>query len=129
MSDRHAPPVPPVPFYYLATPYSRHPRGVEEACREAASAAAACFRAGILVFSPIPHSHAIAVAGDLPGGFEYWQALDHAMIRASAGLIVVKMDGWENSAGVQAEIVIAGNYGKPIHYMRLGGPVPQVRIA
>lgn len=79
--------------------------------------AAALFRAGVVVYSPIAHTHAIAKTGGLELGFEQWAAFDEAMIAASDGMIVVKMDGWQDSAGIAAEIVICKRLGKPVQYM------------
>ncbi|MGE5151187.1 MAG: DUF1937 family protein [Rhodospirillaceae bacterium] len=115
-------------FYYLATPYSRHPRGTQIAHQEAVEAAAICFRAAISVYSPIAHSHFIAAFADLAPGYEAWRDLDEAMIAASRGLIVVKMDGWDVSAGIKAEIAFARQLGLPIVYMTPGA-APDVRGA
>lgn len=112
-------------FWYLATPYSKHPRGLEAAHQEAIDAAVICIRAGVMVYSPIAHTHAIAVTGNLPGHYEQWAALDEAMIAASNGIIVVKMDGWDQSSGIAAEIKEAEGLGKPVIYMPANGPAPK----
>lgn len=109
------------PFYYLATGYSRYPYGKEAAHRIACRVAARLFEAGILVFAPIPHTHAIAVEGTLDGGFDQWEALDIAMMSASAGLIVVKMDGWAESDGITREIAWCKANGKPVIFMEEDG--------
>jgi len=111
-------------FWYLATPYTRHPRGVEAAHMEACAAAAICFRAGVQVFAPIPHTHNIAVIGQIAGHFDQWAAFDEIMIRASIGVIVVTMDGWRESTGVNAEITLAIRLRKPVLYMPPDGPPP-----
>lgn len=111
-------------FWYLATPYTKHPRGIDVAHYEACAAAAICFKAGVQVFAPIPHTHAIALVGQLAGHFEQWAQLDDAMIRASRGVIVVEMDGWSESVGINAECVLAQALGKPILYMPKDGPPP-----
>ena len=116
-------------FYYLATPYSKYPAGKETAVLHAAEAASLCFQSGILVFSPIAHTHVIAEAGGLPGDFRQWAEFDKTMISASSGMIVVKMDGWDESEGILAEIEICRSLNKPIYYMNPDGPVPQVRIS
>lgn len=116
------------PFWYLASPYSKYPAGTEAACREVCVLAARLFRAGVLVYSPIAHTHAIAAAGGLGLGFEQWQAFDEALIEASHGVLVATMPGWCESAGVTAEIVIAHRLGKPVRYIDsnnldvIGGP-------
>jgi hypothetical protein len=111
-------------FYYLATPYSRYPYGPVGAFKDAVSAAATCIKAGVMVFSPIAHSHPIAVTGQIAGHFEQWAALDEAMIAASNGMIVVEMEGWQESAGIKAEIDLCHKLEKPIYFMPLNGPAP-----
>lgn len=104
-------------FWYLATPYSKYRAGTEAAYRDACALAAHLFRAGVQVYSPIAHTHAIAEIGGLAGHFERWAAFDEAMIRASDGLIVAAtMDGWRESAGIAAEIAICERLRKPVHY-------------
>ncbi len=113
-------------FWYLATPYSRYSKGIEAAFNDAVSAAATCIKAGVMVFSPIAHSHPIAVAGQIAGHFEQWAALDEAMIAASNGMIVVEMEGWQESAGIKAEIDLCHKLGKSVHFMPLNDPAPAV---
>lgn len=46
---------------YLATPYSKYPRGIEAAFVDASRLAACLVRLGISVYSPIAHTHPIAI--------------------------------------------------------------------
>jgi hypothetical protein len=101
-------------FYYLATPYSRYRGGLDEAHRLACLAAAECFREGLLVFSPIAHTHSIAKFGGLGAGYDTWGRYDEAMMRAADGLIVVKIEGWDESEGIAAEVKWCEENGKPI---------------
>lgn len=112
-------------FWYLATPYSKHPRGRDIAHAEACDAAAMCFRAGVLVFCPIAHTHVIATRGDLPGVFDQWAEFDEVMIQASVGMIIVMLDGWDESAGIAAELILCKKLDKPVLYMPPSGPVPE----
>jgi len=75
---------------------------------------------GLLIFSPISHSHPIALAGDLPLGFDYWEKYDRAMLERCSGLIVLMLDGWKESVGVQAEIRIAEELGLDISFVEFG---------
>ncbi len=105
---------------YLASPYSHPDVQVRDArfhavCRVAAMLSAA----GVLVYAPIAHGHAIALAGQLPTDFAYWEALDRAMLAACGRVVVVTLPGWENSVGVQAEIRIATAMGLPIRYLHV----------
>jgi hypothetical protein len=113
-------------FWYLATPYTKHPRGPVAAHEEACFAAALCFKAGINVFAPIAHTHAIATIGKIEGHFERWSAFDESMVKLARGLIVVKMDGWRESVGVTAEVALARELNKSVFYMMPQGPVPVI---
>lgn len=113
-------------FWYLATPYSKHPRGHEAAFAEAIEAAAICIRGGVMVVSPIAHSHPIAVRGAIGGHYDAWRELDEALIDASNGIIVVEMDGWQESEGIAFELERAAALGIPVLYMSPAGPAPDI---
>ena len=103
---------------YLATPYS-HPNPLvrEKRFRVVNRVAADLMRKGVHVFSPISHTHPIALAGDLPKGWEFWQEYDRAIMRACDAMIVLKQRGWKHSVGVQAEIALAAEMGLPVRYV------------
>ena len=105
---------------YLASPYSDADPAVEQARFDAVCrAAAALMRQGLLVFSPIAHSHPIARFG-LPRDWAFWQRYDIAFLAQCDELWVLMLAGWESSVGVRAEIDIAREMGKPV---RLVDPV------
>lgn len=100
---------------YLASPYS-HPeidvrvKRYHAVCR----AAAELIKQGVLVFSPIAHSHPIAVRFNLDGSFETWRDMSLEMLRRCDRLILLKLPGWEESKGMAAEIEEAKRLGMPI---------------
>lgn len=103
---------------YLATPYSDPDAEVRERrYREVNRVAADLMRDGLHVFSPISHTHAIAAAGDLPKGWEFWQAYDRAVLATCRKVIVLMQEGWRESKGVQAEIEIAREMGLPVEFI------------
>jgi len=103
---------------YLATPYSHPDAAVrEERFRAVNVAAAKLMRNGMHIYSPISHTHPIALAGDLPLGWEYWQAYDRAILAACCKLIVLMLDGWQESKGVTGEIAIARELGLAVEYI------------
>lgn len=105
-------------FWYLATPYSKYRDGLEAAFIEASRAAAVLTKAGVGVFSPIAHTHPVAVHGGIdPLDHAIWLPADAPMMEAAAGLVVVKMDGWQESYGIGGEIKAFKQMGKPIEYM------------
>ena len=103
---------------YLACPYSHASKQVREArFAEANRAAGFLMRQGRFVFSPISHTHPIAVACDLPLGFDYWECYDKAILNHCCEVVVLTLAGWEDSAGVQAEIAYAKELGLPVTMM------------
>ncbi len=102
---------------YLASPYTHPDQAVREQRFDAACVAtASLMRAGKSVFSPIVHSHPLVRYG-LPVEWEFWQTHDCEHLKRSDCLIVLTLDGWETSRGVQAEIKIASDMEIPIHHL------------
>jgi nucleoside 2-deoxyribosyltransferase len=99
---------------YLASPYTHPDPAVREArFRAACRQAAEMFRCGVPVFSPIAYSHAIA-GHDLPLEWEFWERFDRAFLETCDAVWVLTLDGWRESRGVQAEIMLARQMGKPV---------------
>ncbi len=101
---------------YLATPYSKYKRGnIEQAFVDAARLAAALLTSGLRVYSPIAHTHPLAVYGELdPLDHSIWLPFDEAMMEAADCLIVAHMDGWDVSFGIAHEIEFFDKANKPI---------------
>jgi hypothetical protein len=108
-------------FWYLATPYSKYAAGIEQAFIDACRETALLIRAGVPTFSPIAHTHPIAMHGDIdPLAHEIWLPADRPMMDAASGLIVCQMEGWEASYGIGVEIETFKAAGKPVVYMTPG---------
>ncbi|MFN9743864.1 MAG: DUF1937 family protein [Acidobacteriota bacterium] len=92
-------------IWYLASPYTKCPLGQEAAFSVAARAAAKLMEAGLIVYSPIAHSHPVATHGNLDAlDGAFWLRQNQPMMEKMDGLIVLKLPGWEESEGVQIEI-------------------------
>lgn len=103
---------------YLGSPYTLYPNGLHEAARHASRAAATLMARGFVVFAPISHGHAIAcLSDDLPDSWDFWKAQCQPFIDAAAALVVLKLDGWKESVGLNYEIGEAERQGKPIIYV------------
>lgn len=103
---------------YTATPYSRYPEGIQRAFERASEIAADLLRLGVKVYSPIAHTHPIAVYGRLnPLDHDIWLPFDAAMMGKADAMIVAMMAGWETSQGIAHEIKVFENAGKPIFYI------------
>jgi len=113
-------------FVYLASPYSRYVYGTENAFREAAEATAALIRAGYNTYSPIVHSHIVAHAGNFdPLDCEMWLKLDEPFMEAAVGIVVLMLEGWQESHGVAHEMEYFARADKPIVLM-VPGEVPDM---
>jgi hypothetical protein len=100
---------------YLATPYTRYKGGPDQAFKDAAKLAAHLLCAGLKVYSPICHTHPIAVFGALDAlDHSIWLPFDEAMMAAAGTLIVAHLDGWEESFGIAHEVKFFEDAGKPI---------------
>ena len=103
---------------YLAVPYTHKSRAVQEARFHAVNRAAAkLMLAGFHIFSPISHTHSIALDSKLPTGYEFWMEYDTAILSMCGKLIVLMLDGWKVSVGVKDEIKQATKLGIPVEYL------------
>jgi hypothetical protein len=101
---------------YLASPYSHPDPAIREQRFQAAcAAAAALIREGHVVFSPVVHGHPLAQRG-LPGDWSFWERHARWHLERCDEVVVLMLDGWEQSVGVQAELRHAGVLGKPVWY-------------
>lgn len=103
---------------YLATPYSDPDPKVRQVRFEAVNKVAArLMLEGNIVFSPISHTHPIALAGDLPKGWEFWKKMDESFLEWCDELHIYCTDGWMESVGVCAEHNIAIELSKPVIFI------------
>lgn len=102
-------------YWYLATPYSHVPGGLEVAFWAACRLAALLTKVGVKVFCPIAHSHPIAAIGEIdPTDHTIWLAADQPLMDSAYGLIVAAFPGLAESKGVEAEVKCFAKAGKPI---------------
>lgn len=74
-------------------------------CRRVTKTTALIMTRGDNVFSPITHSHYVAVLGNLPAlAHEFWLRLDKWYVDRCDLIYVLNQAGWEDSVGVQREI-------------------------
>lgn len=103
---------------YLAAPYTHDDHDVVDSrVQRINMIAGALMKKGHIVFSPISHSHPIAVVSALPTDFKFWQAQNHEFIRWCDTVVVAMMPGWKDSKGILDEIEFAMSINKPVVYM------------
>jgi hypothetical protein len=105
-------------YYYLGSPYSKYPGGIEAAFQEICRITGEFAKRNISAYSPIAHTHPVAKASGLdPLDHKIWLPFDTPMMRGAYGLIVVCMESWKESHGLAHEIEWFGSHGRPIFYM------------
>ena len=108
-------------FWYIASPYSKFPDGIEAAFQAVCREVGLLIRAGVPVFSPIAHTHPVAMACDIdPFDHSIWLPSDAPMMEAAHGIIVCKLERWEKSYGVTHELERFRCAHKPVVFMTPG---------
>lgn len=104
---------------YLAAPYTHPDPAVLEQRYEAANRAAAVLMRDGPVFSPVSHSHRIADFMDAALRLDhyFWQEQDTAVLAHCSRVVVLQMDGWQESKGIAAECAFADAIGIPVEFM------------
>jgi hypothetical protein len=106
---------------YLACPYTHADHRVrEERFKSATAAAAELIRQGYIVYSPITMTHPLDVvlAGDTDTlGSDYWIKFDEAFMAVCSEMIVLQIDGWDQSQGIKREMDYFKSRGKPVRFL------------
>jgi Domain of unknown function (DUF1937) len=90
---------------YLGTPYSKYPAGLEQAFVDACNLCGKLLQRGLIVYSPIAHTHPVAMhAGLDPLDHKIWLPFDEVRMNKADAMLVAMMKGWETSKGIQHEI-------------------------
>lgn len=111
---------------YLACPYTHDDPLVRQNRFMAANGMAArLLHRGIMVFSPITHSHLLAAYG-FPPGWDYWEPWGREYLAVCKAMVLLRLPGWEDSIGVRAEMEIMCEADKPIYFVDHDGPIDEV---
>lgn len=111
---------------YLACPYTSYATSVEAQARiehyrfqKVTLLAARLMHHGLIVYSPITHTHPMCVmCPDMLGkDWKAWERVDKSFLEWCDLLYVYCLPGWETSRGVTAEIAYAQQLDKPIVYV------------
>lgn len=106
------------PLIYVGTPYTKYVPDIDAAFTDACKLTAQLLKAGLKVYSPIAHTHPLAVHGGLdPLDLSIWLPFDGAMIDKADAMIVAMLPGWETSTGVKHEIHAFIEAGKPVYFL------------
>jgi hypothetical protein len=73
-------------------------------------------RAGHVTYSPIVHGHPLVQLG-LPTDWSFWQHQDREILSRCDEVIVLRLPGWQQSEGIEAEIAVATSLAKPLRFI------------
>ncbi len=118
---------------YLAQPYSDQNKAImERRYQQGMEAVARIVDQKHIIYSPIVHCHAVAVKYKLPRDADWWMAYNLEFLRLADEMWILRLEGWECSRGVNAEIIAAEAMQKPIrhvdctnNFVIISDPVPR----
>ena len=103
---------------YIASPYTNAEESVrEENYRIVSMIAAEIVAEGSVAFSPITYGHTLLNYKEMPGDWEFWKNFCETFLYKCDEMIVYKLDGWDKSTGVLAEIELAKSLNMKITYI------------
>src|ERR1700690_2249811 len=89
---------------YIASPYSKV-ADIDRAFQQVARVAAQLAKSGLTIFCPIAHSHPLVRALGLDHRDPaVYAALNAKMLDSCNVLIVVRLEGWQDSDGIREEV-------------------------
>lgn len=104
-------------YVYVGSPYTKYRDGHSAAAGDVSIVAGALMRLGLVVYVPIAHGHYVSMHDSrLPTTWEFWKKQCQPMIDAASALVVVTMDGWDESVGLAHEIACFLAARKPVIY-------------
>ena len=104
---------------YVATPFSKYSDGLAAAYEDACQVVGDLLRYNINAFSPIVHSYGISEHANIdPLDHKFWMRVDKPYMEKCDALIVMQLDGWDESVGIGMEIKAFREAGKPIHFIK-----------
>jgi hypothetical protein len=104
--------------YYLASPYtSPDLEKMKERYLKVDEVGYKLLMKGFHIIEPIASTYHKAQRFQLPHDYSFWINHCRKFVEISDSVIVLMLDDWENSVGVQDEIKIATELGKKVVYI------------
>ena len=115
---------------YLASPFSDKSPVVEEKRYTAILQISGLFTiSGAMVISPIVYGyHLYKNYGNIAGDADYWKDFNRYLLYHAPYLMIVMLEGYKDSKGIQAEFAQALTLNKPIFTLELPTDALQLQI-
>jgi hypothetical protein len=107
-------------YYYISNPYNGTEEQREERAQIAAKVCGQLLKKDVHAWSPIVHNHSMMKTYNeftLEERRTKILDFDFSLLKASKGMIVLKIQGWKDSFGVKAEIELCQRLSIPIKYL------------
>lgn len=110
-------------FTYVASPYSDpDPAVMEQRYLDIKKVMKRLIDLEYIVYSPIMHFHPLTVLyTDLGRDAKFWEEHNYKMLASAKSLLVIEMEGWRESKGIQGEIETAKSLDIPIYFREVLG--------
>lgn len=107
----------PFTYFYVATPYTKFPGGLDAAHILACRLTGELIKLGLPCYSPIAYTHPIALYADMDKvDHDLWVRVDKPLLDGASAMIVIQAESWDESRGIRHEIETFAQAGKPIIY-------------
>ena len=118
-------------LYYLASPYSHKSEVVRQLRKLVVDAVGSkLVEKGIHIFGPVTESACYSrMNPKIDGAWAYWKDHDLWMLDKCDAMLVLTINGWGQSVGVNAEIEYAKASGKDVIFIHLENIVPELWMA
>jgi hypothetical protein len=100
-------------YWYLASPFTNYKDGHEQAWIDVCYARGWLLQRGIFAYSPIAESWGAVRLLNLPFDHVWWQGDNESKMAPAVGIIVAKLEGWEDSEGIKREVAWFQERGRP----------------
>lgn len=105
---------------YVAAPYNhKQPEIIAYRIEQVERVLATLNSQGKMAFSPLLMHHCQNKGVNLPSSFEFWNEFCTFLLKGCSEMIVLCLEGWEDSEGVSAEIKFCSQNGIPISFQDL----------
>lgn len=109
---------------YLASPYSHHdPVIVKTRFLLVEQCCATLIQQGHFVWSPIVHCHEMATKYAMPTDAQFWKEYNFDFIRRCDRMLVLDIEGWMESKGIQMEMRMADEAMIPTFFVTPEGDI------
>lgn len=101
---------------YIAAPYHhKDPAVIQARMEKVYKVLSEYVKKGELALTPL-FMHEVATRFALPGDFSFWDKFCFKLLERCDKMVVLKLEGWEESRGVEAEIEYCKERGIPVEF-------------